>query len=101
MGLAIQAGPLLFCHYFRQHTNIEMHPLYRSVNLRMTFLVTPIFLKKQRNLMIFCPRIKQLKTLFQAYYVKGGFQLEFVSISQVINHMTCYKFFARFALQSE
>ena len=22
----------------------------------------------------------------------GGFQLEFVSISQVINHMTCYKF---------
>ena len=23
---------------------------------------------------------------------KGGFQLEFVSISQVINHMTCYKF---------
>ena len=23
--------------------------------------------------------------------VKGGFQLEFVSISQVINHMTCYK----------
>ena len=23
---------------------------------------------------------------------KGGFQLEFVSISRVINHMTCYKF---------
>ena len=22
---------------------------------------------------------------------KGGFQLEFVSISRVINHMTCYK----------
>ena len=22
----------------------------------------------------------------------GGFQLEFVSISRVINHMTCYKF---------
>ena len=45
----------------------------------------------------------------------GGFQLEFVSISQVINHMTCYKLsaliggkfillkksFTRFALQSE
>ena len=24
--------------------------------------------------------------------VIGGFQLEFVSISRVINHMTCYKF---------
>ena len=24
--------------------------------------------------------------------VNGGFQLEFVSIIQVINHMTCYKF---------
>ena len=24
--------------------------------------------------------------------ISGGFQLEFVSISQVINHMTCYKF---------
>ena len=23
---------------------------------------------------------------------KGGFQLEFVSISRVINHMTCYNF---------
>ena len=23
---------------------------------------------------------------------KGGFQFEFVSISRVINHMTCYKF---------
>ena len=23
---------------------------------------------------------------------KGGFQLELVSISRVINHMTCYKF---------
>ena len=45
----------------------------------------------------------------------GGFQLEFVSISQVINHNTCYKFewshwwkesllkksFTRFALQSK
>ena len=31
------------------------------------------------------------------YYVKslanyGGYQLEFVSISRIINHMTCYKF---------
>ena len=25
-------------------------------------------------------------------YLLGGFQLEFVSISWVINHMTCYKF---------
>ena len=24
-------------------------------------------------------------------YGKGGFQLEFVSISRVINHMTCYE----------
>ena len=24
------------------------------------------------------------------YCAKGGFQLEFVSISRVINHMTCY-----------
>jgi hypothetical protein len=24
--------------------------------------------------------------------IKGGFQLEFVSISRVINHMACYKF---------
>ena len=45
---------------------------------------------------------------------KGGFQLEFVSISRVINHMTCYyssafiggkfifkKSFTRSALQSE
>ena len=44
---------------------------------------------------------------------KGGFQLEFVSISRVINHMTCYnsialiggklkkKSFTRFALQFE
>ena len=45
---------------------------------------------------------------------RGGFQLEFVSISQVINHMTCYnsstliggkfilkKSFTIFALQSE
>ena len=24
--------------------------------------------------------------------VKGGFQLEFVSMSRVINHMTCYNF---------
>ena len=24
--------------------------------------------------------------------VQGGFQLEFVSISRIINHMTCYKF---------
>ena len=44
----------------------------------------------------------------------GGFQLEFVSIIRVINHMTCYnlsaliggkfilkKSFTRFALQSE
>ena len=23
---------------------------------------------------------------------KGGFQLEFVSINRIINHMTCYKF---------
>ena len=48
------------------------------------------------------------------YKAMGGFQLEFVSISRVINHMTCYnssaliggifilkKSFARFALQSE
>ena len=26
-----------------------------------------------------------------SYWHKGGFQLEFVSISRVINHMTCYK----------
>ena len=46
---------------------------------------------------------------------QGGFQLEFISISRVINHMTCYKIecshwwkiylekktFTRFALQSE
>ena len=25
-------------------------------------------------------------------FLQGGFQLEFESISQVINHMTCYKF---------
>ena len=25
-------------------------------------------------------------------FVEGGFQLEFVSISRVIDHMTCYKF---------
>ena len=24
--------------------------------------------------------------------INGGFQLEFVSISRIINHMTCYKF---------
>ena len=47
-------------------------------------------------------------------HVIGGFQLKFVSISRVINHMTCYEFecsdwwkiyfkksFTRFALQSE
>ena len=28
------------------------------------------------------------------YCNQGGFQLKFVSISQVINHMTCYKFSA-------
>ena len=41
---------------------------------------------------------------------QGGFQLEFVSISRVLNHMTCYNssaliggffFKKRFALQSE
>ena len=26
------------------------------------------------------------------YKAMGGFQLEFVSISRVIDHMTCYKF---------
>ena len=48
------------------------------------------------------------------WIINGGFQLEFVSIGRVINHMTCYKFecshwrkiylkeksFTRFALQS-
>ena len=29
---------------------------------------------------------------FGWFYFKGGFQLEFVSISRVRNHMTCYKF---------
>ena len=29
------------------------------------------------------------KKYAQSFY--GGFQLEFVSISRVINHMTCYK----------
>ncbi len=24
--------------------------------------------------------------------VKGGFQWEFVNISRIVNHMTCYKF---------
>ena len=55
-----------------------------------------------------------LKIGFSSKYI-GGFQLEFVSISRVIDHMTCYKFecshwwkiylkktsFTRFALQSE
>ena len=35
----------------------------------------------------------------------GGFQLEFVSISRVINHMTCYKFSAligwNYSIQTE
>ena len=52
------------------------------------------------------------ETLWQR--VDGGFQLDFVSITRVINHMTCYnssaliggkfilkKSFTRFALQSE
>ena len=30
--------------------------------------------------------------------IKGGFQLEFVSISLVINHMTCYKLSALIGL---
>ena len=34
--------------------------------------------------------ITQDETLWQR--VDGGFQLAFVSISRVINHMTCYKF---------
>ena len=34
--------------------------------------------------------ITQDETLWQR--VDGGFQLEFVSISWIINHMTCYKF---------
>jgi hypothetical protein len=45
----------------------------------------------------FFPQIEQVLTrifplnrgLFED---KGGFQLEFVSISRVINHLTCYKF---------
>ena len=57
---------------------------------------------------------KKEKYLEHQSKVIGGFQLKFVSISQVINHMTCYKFecshwwriylkksFTRFALQSE
>ena len=27
----------------------------------------------------------------RGYHVNAGYQLEFVSISRVINHMTCYK----------
>ena len=63
------------------------------------------------------PKAKKIKDnledMIEPYL--GGFQLEFVSISRVINHMTCYKFecshwwkiytlkksFTRFALQSE
>ena len=58
---------------------------------------------------------QSLHTNFLPSYIHyGHFQLEFVSISQVLNHMTCYKFecshwwkiylkksFTRFALQSE
>ena len=32
------------------------------------------------------------KNHYQLYPILGGFQLEFVSISWAINHMTCYKF---------
>ena len=32
--------------------------------------------------------------LIKVFSNLGGFQLEFVSISQVINHMICYKFSA-------
>ena len=32
------------------------------------------------------------KDIWKVDFFKGGFQLEFVSISRVINHMTCYRF---------
>jgi hypothetical protein len=54
-------------------------------------------------------------TVRKSYQIIGGFQLEFVSISRVINHMTCYKillvelveslfkkkYFTRFSIQSQ
>ena len=40
------------------------------------------------------PPKKQTVFFFRLLHYMGGFQLEFVSISQVINHMTCYIFSA-------
>ena len=38
--------------------------------------------------------IERQKRANKHFWIIGGFQLEFVSISRVINHMTCYKFSA-------
>ena len=64
----------------------------------------PIFLKAQMNLSQKRIDAKQAKTEFGKsidclkksmehlkYNSKGGFQLKFLSISQVINHMTCHR----------
>ena len=48
----------------------------------------------QMNLVL--PAKKKLHCDLLALENIGGFQLEFVSISQVINQMTCYKFSALF-----
>ena len=44
--------------------------------------------------LLFSTSLRKNLDPFDVHSDSGGFQLEFVSISRVINHMTCYKFSA-------
>ena len=82
--------------------------------LRLCFFVGMLICFSATSFESFKKWIDKKSSIAESDVDKGGFQLEFVSTSQVINHMMCYKFecthwwkvyfkklFKRFALHSE
>ena len=57
-----------------------------SPPIRMTNIITGAILRS-----IWSQTIPTIHSRICVNHNLGGFQLEFVSVSQVINHMTCYK----------
>ena len=62
------------------------------------FITNPKY-KEQYENMKNLPIDSALRVHYSKLDAKGGFHLEFVSTSRVINHMTCYKFSALIELR--
>ena len=83
---ANRRGELWICMSNHHYTsNISEYNLGKILSLAISIFVIKIIVKSSGIHFFF-------QILCAPSQIIGGFQLEFVSISQVINHMTCYKF---------